>query len=100
MVGLSDKVAIQTLHLTKIYRSYCSAFRFFRSFRSSKKISGAVAVDHVNIAIRRGQLFGFLDPNGGQTSLIKMLCTILTPDYGTAIIKGFDIRKVELVLEP
>jgi ABC-2 type transport system ATP-binding protein len=53
-----------------------------------------VAVDHLNIAIREKELFALLGPNGaGKTTLIKLLCTLLVPDEGTAEIMGFDIVK-------
>lgn len=52
------------------------------------------AVDHVNLEIEDGELFGLLGPNGaGKTTLIHMLCTILSPTDGTAKIAGFDIRR-------
>jgi ABC-2 type transport system ATP-binding protein len=51
-----------------------------------------VAVDGVDLEIRRGELFGLLGPNGaGKTTLIKMLATILTPTRGTARIAGCDV---------
>jgi len=58
--------------------------------------SGAltVALDHVNLGIRAGELFGLLGPNGaGKTTLVKCLATILIPDEGTAIVNGFDVLK-------
>ncbi len=52
------------------------------------------AVDHVNIKVKGGEFFGLLGPNGaGKTTLIKMLCCILRPDEGTALVNGFDILK-------
>ena len=53
-----------------------------------------VAVNDVNIKVRRGELFGLLGPNGaGKTTLIKCLSTLLIPDGGTALINGYDIVK-------
>jgi len=52
------------------------------------------AVDNLNLTIKRGQLFGLLGPNGaGKTTLVKMLCTLLPPDSGTATVNGYDIVK-------
>ncbi len=52
------------------------------------------AVDQVNIKIKKGEFFGLLGPNGaGKTTLIKILCTIILPDEGTAKVNGFDILK-------
>lgn len=56
---------------------------------------GAVtAVADVSFEIGRGELFGFLGPNGsGKTTIIKALCGLLRPSEGTGRILGMDIRK-------
>lgn len=60
----------------------------------TKKFGDLVAVDHVNLRIKKGELFGLLGPNGaGKTTFIHMLSTILPPTEGTARVAGFDIRK-------
>ncbi|MCL2661413.1 MAG: ABC transporter ATP-binding protein [Acidobacteriaceae bacterium] len=52
------------------------------------------AVDHVSFAINKGELFGFLGPNGsGKTTIIKTLCGLLSPSEGTGTILGMDIRR-------
>ena len=52
------------------------------------------AVDRVDMNVKKGELFGLLGPNGaGKTTLIKMLCTIILPDEGTAKVNGYDILK-------
>lgn len=52
------------------------------------------AVDHVSFAISKGELFGFLGPNGsGKTTIIKTLCGLLSPTEGTGTILGMDIRR-------
>lgn len=49
-------------------------------------------MDNLNLTIEKGQLFGLLGPNGaGKTTLVKMLCTLLPPDSGTAKVDGYDI---------
>src|SRR5262249_53382448 len=46
------------------------------------------------LTVRRGEIFGFLCPNGsGKTTTIRMLCGLLTPDSGEGTCLGFDIRK-------
>lgn len=51
-----------------------------------------VAVDHLNLAIPKGDIFGFLGPNGsGKSTTIKMLCGLLTPTSGTAMVSGIDV---------
>jgi len=52
------------------------------------------AVDDVSFSIGKGELFGFLGPNGsGKTTIIKALCGLLTPTSGSGTILGMDIRK-------
>jgi len=51
-----------------------------------------VAVDHVNLLVNRGEIFGLIGPNGaGKSTLIKMLTTLLPPSSGTATVAGYDI---------
>ncbi|MFB0500739.1 MAG: ATP-binding cassette domain-containing protein [Candidatus Hadarchaeaceae archaeon] len=58
----------------------------------TREFNGLTAVDHVNLQIEQGELFGLLGPNGaGKTTLIHMLCTILPPTEGTAKVAGFDV---------
>jgi ABC-2 type transport system ATP-binding protein len=50
------------------------------------------AVKDLALTIRRGEIFGFLGPNGsGKTTSIRMLCGLLTPDSGEGTCLGFDI---------
>ena len=52
------------------------------------------AVRDVNMEVRRGEIFGLLGPNGaGKTTLTKMLCTLLLPTSGSAMVAGFDLVK-------
>jgi ABC-2 type transport system ATP-binding protein len=57
-----------------------------------KRFGDFTAVDHLTFAVRPGEIFGFLGPNGaGKSTTIKMLCTILQPTAGTAIVNGYDV---------
>jgi ABC-2 type transport system ATP-binding protein len=59
----------------------------------TKRFGSKVAVDHVDIAVPRGQVWGFLGPNGsGKTTTIRMLCGLLTADEGEGVCLGMDIR--------
>lgn len=50
-------------------------------------------VDHLDLCVRRGEIFGFLGPNGsGKTTSLRMMCGLLTPDAGTGTCLGYDIR--------
>ncbi|HMG87718.1 MAG TPA: ABC transporter ATP-binding protein [Terracidiphilus sp.] len=52
------------------------------------------AVNDVSFEVGKGELFGFLGPNGsGKTTIIKALCGLLRPSEGTGHILGMDIRK-------
>jgi ABC-2 type transport system ATP-binding protein len=64
------------------------------TFELTKRFKDIMAVDHLNIKIKQGEIFGLLGPNGaGKTTTISMLCTILRPTEGTATVNGFDILK-------
>jgi ABC-2 type transport system ATP-binding protein len=64
------------------------------TFDLSKHYGKLKAVDKLNLKIKKGEIFGLLGPNGaGKTTAISMLCTILKPTSGTAVVSGFDIVK-------
>jgi len=53
---------------------------------------GSVALQHVDLEIRRGEIFALLGPNGaGKTTLINIICGIVTPSEGTVVADGHDI---------
>ncbi len=57
-----------------------------------KRFGSFVAVDHVSFAVRRGEIFGFLGPNGaGKSTTIRMLCALLLPTSGRALVGGLDL---------
>ncbi len=91
---MQNENAIQTINLTKIFKSkiQTSETKFFR-----RKTVSVNAIDNLNLEIKKGELFGLLGPNGaGKTTLVKMLCTLLPPDSGTALINGYDIVKEQM----
>lgn len=61
----------------------------------NKSYSGIVkAVDDLTLTVPEGQIVGFLGPNGaGKTTTIKIITGILTPDSGSIVINGIDIRE-------
>ncbi len=55
----------------------------------TKAYGSVTAVDHLDLAVDPGEIYGLIGPNGaGKTTLIKMLVGILTPDSGTVSILG------------
>lgn len=60
----------------------------------TKRFNSLTAVNNVNISVKEGEVFGLLGPNGaGKTTTLSMLCTILKPTSGTALVNGFDVVK-------
>jgi ABC-2 type transport system ATP-binding protein len=89
-VDMQDKV-VEIKNLSKIY-----------------KASNFTAVDHVNLCVYRGEVFGFLGSNGaGKTTTIKMTCGLITPTNGSIFLNGYDVllerseamRQIGVVLE-
>jgi ABC-2 type transport system ATP-binding protein len=74
-VKMDDEFAIQTFDLTRVF-------------------GNLVAVDGIELNIKKGELFALLGPNGaGKTTTINMLCCLLKPTSGTATILGYDINR-------
>jgi len=62
--------------------------------RLVKRFGTKTVVDGFSIRVDKGQIYGFLGPNGsGKTTSIRMLCGLLTPDAGEGTCLGLDIRK-------
>lgn len=60
----------------------------------TKKFGELTAVDHLNLSIEEGEIFGFLGPNGaGKTTTLLMLVTVIKPTEGSAIVGGYDITR-------
>ncbi len=59
----------------------------------TKRFDGRTVVDGLTISVARGEICGFLGPNGsGKTTTIRMLCGLLEPDAGEGTCLGHDIR--------
>ena len=60
----------------------------------SRRFGDLVAVRDVSFEVRRGEIFGMLGPNGaGKSTTLRILCGILDPSGGRAIVVGFDVSK-------
>jgi len=58
----------------------------------SRSFGDIIAVDRITMSIQPGEMFGLVGPDGaGKTTTIRMLCGILAPTSGTAIVLGHDI---------
>jgi ABC-2 type transport system ATP-binding protein len=92
----AEDFAIVTHNVTKNYKSRIRSPEQRTSFfhRNQRVVT---AVDHLSLKIRRGETFGLLGRNGaGKTTLVKVLCTLLPPDEGTASVNGFDVVKQQM----
>ncbi|MSQ11299.1 MAG: ATP-binding cassette domain-containing protein [Dehalococcoidia bacterium] len=59
-----------------------------------KRFRAVEAVKDVSFTVAEGEVFGFLGPNGaGKTTTINILCTLLAPTSGTALVNGFDVAR-------
>ena len=60
----------------------------------TKSYGPKLALDHLNLRVEPGEIFGFLGPNGaGKSTTVKILTGLLTPDSGSATVAGFDVAK-------
>jgi len=59
----------------------------------TRRFGKLTAVDHLNLRVKAGELYGFLGPNGaGKSTTLRMLCGILEPSEGTGTVLGIDLR--------
>lgn len=66
----------------------------------SKKFNDKVVVNHIDLKVKKGEVFGFLGPNGsGKTTTIRMICGLLTPDSGQGSCLGYDILTQSLKIK-
>ena len=60
----------------------------------TKRFGAKTVVNGIDLQVRRGEIYGFLGPNGsGKTTFIRMLCGLLTPDGGRGTCLGYDVLR-------
>jgi ABC-2 type transport system ATP-binding protein len=71
-----------------------------QTLKLTKEFDSLVAVNGVDLEIKKGELFSLLGPNGaGKTTTIRMLCCLLKPTSGTASILGHDVVKAPFAVK-
>ncbi|MEZ4561945.1 MAG: ATP-binding cassette domain-containing protein [Thermomicrobiales bacterium] len=60
----------------------------------SRTFGDHVAVNQVNLVVKRGEIYGFLGPNGaGKSTTTRILCTLTAPTSGRALVAGYDVAR-------
>ncbi|MBZ5594155.1 MAG: ABC transporter ATP-binding protein [Acidobacteriia bacterium] len=60
----------------------------------TRRFGALTAVDHLNLEIARGEIFGLVGPDGaGKTTTLRLLCGLLNPDEGQALVAGEDVSR-------
>src|SRR5437773_6262631 len=67
----------------------------------TKRFGKLTAVDHVDLTVRGGEIYGFLGPNGsGKTTFLRMLCGLLRADDGSGRVLGHDVITESEAIKP
>jgi ABC-2 type transport system ATP-binding protein len=60
----------------------------------TRRFGGLTAVDHLDLTVARGEIFGLVGPDGaGKTTTLRMLCGLMDPSEGTARVAGHDTSR-------
>lgn len=82
---MADAYIIETENLVKTFPKTASLHSLLKGERK-------VALQGINLQVRRNEIFGLLGPNGaGKTTLIKILCTLIRPTSGSVRVDGCDV---------
>jgi ABC-2 type transport system ATP-binding protein len=60
----------------------------------TRRFGVLTAVDHLNLEVAEGEIFGLVGPDGaGKTTVMRLLCGLMNPTEGKAVVAGFDVTK-------
>ena len=60
----------------------------------TRRFGALTAVDHLNLAVAQGEIFGLVGPDGaGKTTTLRMLCGLMNPSEGSARVAGHDVAR-------
>jgi len=60
----------------------------------TRRFDGLVAVDHLDLTVARGEIFGLVGPDGaGKTTTMRMLCGLMNPTEGSATVAGHNVTR-------
>src|SRR5689334_19165125 len=60
----------------------------------TRRFGALTAVDHLNLSVPRGEIFGLVGPDGaGKTTTLRMLCGLMDPSEGRARVAGYDVAR-------
>ncbi|HEY5791929.1 MAG TPA: ABC transporter ATP-binding protein, partial [Chthoniobacterales bacterium] len=66
----------------------------------TKAFDGHTVVNGLDMQVRRGEIYGFLGPNGsGKTTFLRILCGLLKPDAGSGACLGYDVLRQSDVIK-
>jgi ABC-2 type transport system ATP-binding protein len=87
----------------KVFEDRPGPFARWRAGRSATPVAAGkrvVAVDHVDLSVRRGEIYGVLGVNGsGKSTLIRLVSTLLIPDAGSVRVFGHDVVREEMAVK-
>jgi ABC-2 type transport system ATP-binding protein len=85
-------VPVKTAPLTRITTDPPATIPAVKTTGLFRRYGSVPAVDGIDIEVPRGEIYGFLGPNGaGKSTFIRVLCTLLHPTAGTALVAGYDV---------
>lgn len=77
----------------KIPRKGISGAEPIKAEHLTKQFGHFIAAENISFTIKRGEIFGLLGPNGaGKSTIFKMLCGLLQPTKGRALVSGLDLK--------